>query len=233
LEAKRPPPADVVGFVSFVSAQSSPIPESAILQGGRALAANHRPAMGPENLERRRLREPTKLTNPTMTPPEGSFVSAQSSPISEFEISKTAASENRQNRQNPLQYRAGPSERLDCVLAVLDSGRPDLVEHDRWRQAVDDGRRFLAAWGAQALALGWSTRDLFGLHQPPETAHPSYRRLSRYDCAGLVWLLQGRPVVAMTEVTAAIQNSSGNVTVYRRLSKPALGPIGDSLDDFK
>ena len=36
LEAKRPPPADVGGFVSFVSAQSSPIPESASPQGGRA-----------------------------------------------------------------------------------------------------------------------------------------------------------------------------------------------------
>ena len=64
LEAKAPPPADVGGFVSFVSAQSNPIPKSAIPQGGRAPAADHRPATDPENLERRHLRAPTKLTKP-------------------------------------------------------------------------------------------------------------------------------------------------------------------------
>jgi hypothetical protein len=41
-------------------------------------------------------------------------------------------------------------------------------------------------------------------------------------------------VIALTEATAAIENpKTGNVTVYRRLNKPALGPLGDSLDDFK
>jgi hypothetical protein len=45
--------------------------------------------------------------------------------------------------------------------------------------------------------------------------------------------LQGRPVVALTEATAAIQNPTGNATVYRKNDKPALGPGGDSLDDFK
>jgi hypothetical protein len=34
---------------------------------------------------------------------------------------------------------------------------------------------------------------------------PSYRRLSRHDQTGLIWLLQGRPVVALTEAAAAIQ----------------------------
>ena len=87
-------------------------------------------------------------------------------------------------------------------------------------------------WGEQAEALGWTARDLFGLHRPPEKPHPSYRRLSRYDETGLIWLLRGRPVVALTEATAAIQSATGNVTVYRRHDKPALGPVGDSLDDL-
>jgi hypothetical protein len=39
-------------------------------------------------------------------------------------------------------------------------------------------------------------------------------------------------VIALTEATAAIQNPTGAVTVYRRFNKPALGPLGDSLDDF-
>jgi len=45
---------------------------------------------------------------------------------------------------------------------------------------------------------------------------PSYRRLSRYDETGLCWLLQGRPVVALTEATAAIHNPTGAITIYRR-----------------
>jgi hypothetical protein len=48
---------------------------------------------------------------------------------------------------------------------------------------------------------------------------------------GLIWLLTGRAVVAMTETTAAIQGATSLLT-YRKLNKPALGPLGDSLDDM-
>jgi hypothetical protein len=119
------------------------------------------------------------------------------------------------------------------ALSALESACPELVPEDRWRRCVEDGRRFLARWGDQAEALGWTSKDLFDLHRPPPDPHPSYSRLSRYDETGLVWLLQGREVVALTEATAAIQNPTGTVTVYRRFNKPALGPLGDSLDDLE
>jgi hypothetical protein len=122
--------------------------------------------------------------------------------------------------------------RFGRTFSVLETRCPDYVPLDRWQQCVEDGRRFLAKWGGQAEALGWSSADLFGLHTPPEQPHPSYRRLSRYDCTGLCWLLDGRPVVALTEATAAIENPTGSITVYRRFNKPALGPGGDSLDDI-
>jgi hypothetical protein len=118
------------------------------------------------------------------------------------------------------------------VFEALESRCPDHVPVDRWQAAVEDGRAFLTRWGEQAEALGWTARDLFGLHTPPEQRHPSYRRLSRYDAAGLCWLLQGRPVVALTEATAAIENPTGAITTYRRFNRPALGPVGDSLDDL-
>jgi hypothetical protein len=94
------------------------------------------------------------------------------------------------------------------TIAALESRCPDLVPVDRWQAAVDDGRRFLARWGEQAEALGWTAKDLFGLHQPPANPHPNYSRLSRYDEIGLIWLLRGREVVALTEATAAIQSST-------------------------
>jgi hypothetical protein len=111
---------------------------------------------------------------------------------------------------------------------------PAHISVERWQRAVEDGRSFLAAWGEQADALGWTSRDLFGLDTPPGDPHPSYSRLSRYDNTGLCWLLQGKEVIAMTADTATIRNpSTGAITIYRRFNKPALGPAGDSLDDFK
>jgi hypothetical protein len=124
-------------------------------------------------------------------------------------------------------------DRYGRVVAALEAACPDHVPVDRWQAAVEDGRRFLARWGEQAEALGWTARDLFGLHMPPENPRPSYARLSRYDETGLIWLLRGREVIALTEATAAIQGSTGATTIYRRHNKPALGPLGDSLIDFE
>jgi hypothetical protein len=123
-------------------------------------------------------------------------------------------------------------DRYGRVLTILEARCPDHVPVDRWQAAVEDGRAFLTRWGEQAEALGWTARDLFGLHMPPERPHPSYSRLSRYDEIGLIWLLRGREVIALTEATAVIQGSTGAITIYRRHNKPVLGPLGDSLDDF-
>jgi hypothetical protein len=107
--------------------------------------------------------------------------------------------------------------RLSRTLSALESRCPEHVPVARWQQCVDDGRTFLARWGHQAFDLGWTARDLFGLFPVPENPHPSFARLSRYDHTGLIWLLAGRLVIALTEATAAIQNPTGcSITVYRR-----------------
>lgn len=122
--------------------------------------------------------------------------------------------------------------RLTRILEELERRCPLYIDLADWEQAVGDGREFLARWGQQADALGWTAHDLFGLHPIPERPVASYRRLSRYDCTGLVWLLQGRHVVALTADTAAIQTESGGILAYRKNNKPAYGPLGDSLDDM-
>ena len=118
------------------------------------------------------------------------------------------------------------------VFAALERGAPAYIEDARWWQACEDGRKFLATWGDRAVELGWSPRELFGLHSPPSNPHPSYARLSRYDETGLIGLLDGKVVTALTATTADIQHKTGAITVYRKLNKPALGPLGDSLEDF-
>ena len=102
------------------------------------------------------------------------------------------------------------------TITALRARCPDRVPADRWQQAVADSDAFLNRWGEQAHTLGWTPRDLWGLHQPPKNPHATYSRLSRYDATGLCWLLQGREVVALTADTAAIRWPSGNVTTYRK-----------------
>jgi hypothetical protein len=114
----------------------------------------------------------------------------------------------------------------------LQRRRPLYVEPSDWQRAIEDGLKFLATWGEQAQALGWTERELFGLHPVPARPVANYSRLCRYDETGLIWLLRGRPVVALTATTAAILHPSGHVTTYRKRDKPALGPLGDSLEDL-
>jgi len=117
------------------------------------------------------------------------------------------------------------------ALATLRAECPAYVDAADWQQAIEDGQRLVTQWGKQAEGLGWAPADLFGLHIPPEKPAPNYRRLSRYDKTGLVWLLRGRRVVDLTNDKAVIATATGTVS-YRRYNKPALGPFGDSLDDM-
>ena len=43
--------------------------------------------------------------------------------------------------------------------------------------------------------------------------------------------MRGRRVVEFTNDRAVIETATGTVS-YRRYNTPALGPLGDSLDDF-
>ena len=161
--------------------------------------------------------------------------SAKSGPRTNPEAAQNSQNSHFADPAGPVravpEYNFGRFGRFSRTFSALEARCPDFVPTERWQLAVEDGRHFLARWGEQADALGWTARDLFGLHKPPEKPHPSYSRLSRYDETGLIWLLQGRPVVALTEASAAIQGSTGAITIYRRFNKPALGPVGD--EDLK
>jgi hypothetical protein len=67
---------------------------------------------------------------------------------------------------------------------------------------------FLSSWGRAAYDLGWTALNLFGVH----AIAPG----SRYDVMGLVPLLGGGSVFALTEQTAAIRRHSGSTLTYTR-----------------
>ena len=60
------------------------------------------------------------------------------------------------------------------VLAALRATCPAYVPEDRWRQAIADATSFSSEWGGQAQAFGWTVRELFGLHTPPERPAANY-----------------------------------------------------------
>jgi len=127
-----------------------------------------------------------------------------------------------QAARNPVSYAS--------ALAALRAECPVYVDAADWQQAIEGAHRFVTQWGKQAEALGWASADLFGLHIPPEKPAPNYRRLSRYDQTGLIWLLHGRPVIALTQTAATILAPSGASLMYHRHNKRAPGLIGDSTD---
>jgi hypothetical protein len=76
-------------------------------------------------------------------------------------------------------------------------------------------------WGAQAQSFGWTVRELFGLHSVPERPAANYSRLSRLNDVGLIWLLRGRPVIALTATDAITRCYSGAVLKYYRHTERA------------
>ena len=79
----------------------------------------------------------------------------------------------------------------------------------RWRRFVDDVGLFLGGpFCAFAAALGWGPHDLFGCDRD--------RPFARIDRAGLLWLLNGNKLVALSEHTATIETRTGARQMWHR-----------------
>jgi len=85
---------------------------------------------------------------------------------------------------------------------------PEWVGADRWLEMIEDGDAFLSSWASAAHDLGWTALHLFGVH----AVAPG----SRYDVMGMVPLLTGGRVSALTERTAIIRQRSGATLIYTR-----------------
>jgi hypothetical protein len=89
---------------------------------------------------------------------------------------------------------------------------PADVPLKRWQTFIDDLGRFLdGPFLDVAVKLGWGPYDLFGCDRD--------RPFARIDCMGLLWLLNSRKFVALTETTATIETTTGATQRFWR--KPA------------
>jgi TubC N-terminal docking domain len=77
-----------------------------------------------------------------------------------------------------------------------------------WRQLNLDAERFLDDWAAQAAAFGWPGWELFGCHRRAPWG--------RIQGMGLVLLLHGDPLAALTANEAVIRRPSGAHQTRRR-----------------
>jgi hypothetical protein len=89
---------------------------------------------------------------------------------------------------------------------------PVSVEPNRWLQLQGDANRFVAAWGRQAAALGWSTLDIFGCHP----THPA----DRYDAMGLVWMIADAEVVTMGAEVVNLRKAAGTSKGFGNVRSP-------------
>jgi hypothetical protein len=95
-------------------------------------------------------------------------------------------------------------------FARLDPNRPPRsVPPRRWLQFVDDVGNFLnGPFCGLASTLGWGPYDLFGCDRN--------RPFARIDQAGLLWLLSGDRLFALSENTATVETGTGARQTYRR-----------------
>jgi hypothetical protein len=86
---------------------------------------------------------------------------------------------------------------------------PADVPPRRWLAFINDCGRFLeGGFAAKAAALGWGPFDVFGCDRD--------RPFARIDQAGLLWLLNGDSVIALSENTATVETRNGARQTWRR-----------------
>jgi hypothetical protein len=85
-----------------------------------------------------------------------------------------------------------------------------------WSQLLADAERFLDSWGIQAARLGWPAWELFGCHR--------YAPWKRIQGMGLVLLLRGDEIAALTVSEAVIRTATGACQAYRRKLSDPLRP---------
>jgi hypothetical protein len=128
-------------------------------------------------------------------------------------------SDTEEERASIVEYDGGIPRAWAEGFARLHPDRsPGDVPATRWVQFINDVGGFLdGPFCVGATALGWGPLDLFGSDRARPFAH--------VDKAGLLWMINGGRLIALTAQTATIERRAGIRHTYRR--KP--GQLGQVL----
>ncbi len=101
-----------------------------------------------------------------------------------------------------------PQEWLEGVSRLLGMSNPKTVAGDSWAVFMESCHAFMEGpWPGKAASMGWDAYDLFGCH--------NLKPVERVDRMGLLWILSGGRVAALTSESAVIEMPSGSRLTYR------------------
>ena len=102
------------------------------------------------------------------------------------------------------------------VARLATMAPPRTYPAHAWQQLIVDAERFLDDWAPQAAALGWPAWELFGCHRRAPWG--------RIQGMGLVLLLHGDRLAALTASEAVVRRPSGAHQTWRRRPCDPLHP---------
>ena len=101
-----------------------------------------------------------------------------------------------------------PQDWLEGVSRLRGMPVPGSILADAWAAFLGSCESFMATpWPGKAASMGWTAHNLFGCH--------NLKPVARVDRMGLLWLLRGGRIVALTSESAAIEMRSGSRLTYR------------------
>ena len=107
-----------------------------------------------------------------------------------------------------------PAAWREGVTGLTTMPLPRAYPAHAWQRLIVDAERFLDDWAAQAHRLDWPARELFGCcRQAP---------WGRIQGMGLVLLLRGDEIAALTASEAVIRTPTGAHQTYRRRPRDPL-----------
>jgi hypothetical protein len=102
------------------------------------------------------------------------------------------------------------------VARLHEISPPRTYPTKAWQQLILDAERFLDRWAAHAAAFGWPDWELFGCHRRAPWG--------RIQGMGLVLLLHGDQLAALTASEAVIRRARGAHQTWRRRLRDPLHP---------
>jgi hypothetical protein len=111
------------------------------------------------------------------------------------------------------QIEATLTEWREGVATMSGMSCPSGIPPTRWAAVITDSQRFTRTFASRAAALGWTARDLWGVH-PVAPWH-------RLDCLGALWLLGGSDILALTAKDIVIRGGFAPLRCPKRHPHPA------------
>ena len=131
----------------------------------------------------------------------------------ETPVSTVSVVDDVNERAALIEYGAGmPRAWAEGYAALSSMPAPAGFSSERWSRIVDAAGNFIDRYAGVAIECGWSDLDVFGCDPDRPDA--------RFDCMGLVLLLDRCEIIGIDEDGADLVTETGTRQRYRRRPLP-------------